>query len=328
MTDRDANAPTDAPGPMNSTKILIDCDPGHDDAVAILFAARHLDLVGITTVHGNNSVENTTHNALALLEFAGLDVPLAKGCAEPLAQRPVGPAVVHGKSGLDGASLPETSRRPIDAHAVDFIVDMAGRHRGELVLATIGPETNVALALRREPRLKNWLREITVMGGSTGVGNITPAAEFNIHCDPEAAWAVFNSGVPIRMVGLNVTQATGFEQTDVERLKASGRKVASLVGALMEFYLARQRERHGLGLAPMHDVCAIVPYVDATLLDYADARVGIELTGTLTRGMTVCAFAAAARTSAADSLSPAKVAVGARSRALIELVADTLLGYA
>jgi inosine-uridine nucleoside N-ribohydrolase len=205
---------------------------------------------------------------------------------------------------------------------------MAGRHRGELVLATIGPETNVALALRREPRLKNWLREITVMGGSTGAGNITPAAEFNIYCDPEAAWAVFNSGVPIRMVGLNVTQVTGFEQTDVERLKASGRKVASLVGALLAFYLARQHERHDLGLAPMHDVCAIVPYVDATLLDYADARVGIELTGTLTRGMTVCAFAAAARTSAADSLSPAKVAVGARSRALIELVADTLLGYA
>ena len=313
---------------MNKTKILIDCDPGHDDAVAILFAARHLDLVGITTVHGNNSVENTTHNALALLDLADLDVPLAKGCAEPLAQRRVGPAEVHGKSGLDGATLPEARRRPVDAHAIDFIVDMANRHRGELVLATIGPETNVALALRREPRLKDWLREISVMGGSTGSGNITPAAEFNIYCDPEAAWAVFNSGVPIRMVGLNVTRRTGFDQADVERMKASKRKVASLLGSLMEFYLARQRERYALAVAPMHDVCAIVPYVDATMLDYADARVDIELNGTLTRGMTVCDFAPGGRTPAAANPRPVRVAVDAKSRVLIELVVDTLLAYA
>ena len=166
---------------MSKRKILIDCDPGHDDAVAILYAARHLDLVGISTVHGNNTVENTTRNALAILELAG----------------------------LDGADVPEPKRRPVDMHAVDFIIDMGRRHRGELVLATIGPETNVAMALRREPRLKDWLQEITVMGGSTGPGNVTPAAEFNIYCDPEAAWAVFNSGIPIRMVGLNVTRRTG-----------------------------------------------------------------------------------------------------------------------
>ena len=107
------------------------------------------------------------------------------------------------------------------------------------------------------------------MGGSTGPGNITPAAEFNIYCDPEAAWAVFNSGIPIRMVGLNVTRRTGFDQANIDRMKASGRKVAGVVADLMAFYLARQRERHGLGVAPMHDVCAIVPYVDATLLEYA-----------------------------------------------------------
>src|SRR5215831_5678522 len=240
---------------------MIDCDPGHDDAVAILFAARHLDLVGVTTVHGNNTVGNTTRNALAIMELAGIDVPLAMGCAGPLAQRRVGVAPVHGHGGLDGAELPEPKRQPVGAHAVDFIIDMASRHRGELVLATIGPETNVALALRREPRLAVWLREITVMGGSTGAGNITPTAEFNIYCDPEAAWAVFNSGVPIRMVGLNVTRATGFDEADIVRMMASERKVAVLVASLMQFYLARQRERHALGLAPMHDVCAIVPYV-------------------------------------------------------------------
>jgi inosine-uridine nucleoside N-ribohydrolase len=222
--------------------------------------------------------------------------------------------------------LPEVSRRPVDAHAVDFIVDMASYHRGELVLATIGPETNVALALRREPRLKNWLREITVMGGSTGPGNVTPAAEFNIYCDPEAAWAVFNSGIPIRMVGLNVTRRTGLNQADVGRMKDSKRKVASVVGSLMEFYLARQRERHALEVAPMHDVCAIVPYVDATLLNYADAHVDIELNGTLTRGMTVCQFTPGAAARAADRPRATKVAVDAESRRLIELVVDTLLG--
>ena len=140
---------------MAKQKILIDCDPGHDDAVALLFAARHLNLVGVTTVHGNNSLENTTRNALAVLELGGIDVPLARGCAEPLAMPNAGTAEVHGSTGLDGVTLPEPSRQPIDMHAVDFIIEMASRHRGELVLAAIGPETNVAMALRREPRLNH-----------------------------------------------------------------------------------------------------------------------------------------------------------------------------
>ena len=313
---------------MSKRKILIDCDPGHDDAVAILYAARHLDLVGVSTVHGNNTVENTTRNALAVLELGGIDVPLAKGCAEPLSQRRVAAAAVHGKGGLDGADLPEPKRQPVEVHAVDFIIEMAGRHRGELVLATIGPETNVAVALRREPRLKDWLQEITVMGGSTGSGNITSAAEFNIYCDPEAAWAVFNSDIPIRMVGLNVTRRTGFAQADIDRMKASGRKVASVVADLMAFYLARQRERHGLNVAPMHDVCAIVPYVDATLLQHVHTRVDIELNGTHTRGMTVCDLRPA-RLSGGDDRQQfnAQVAVNAESRSLIERVIDTLLTY-
>jgi inosine-uridine nucleoside N-ribohydrolase len=313
---------------VSKRKILIDCDPGHDDAVAILFAARHLDLVGVTTVHGNNTVENTTRNALAILELARLNVPLAKGCFEPLAQRRVAAAAVHGKGGLDGADLPEPERRPVDTHAVDFIIDLAGRHRGELVLATIGPETNVALALKREPRLKDWLQEITVMGGSTGPGNVTAAAEFNIYCDPEAAWIVFNSGIPIRMVGLNVTRRTGFDQADVHRLKGSDRKVASVVADLMAFYLARQRERHGLDMAPMHDVCAIIPYVDATLLEYANARVDIELTGTHTRGMTLCDQRPTGVATPDDRpATNARVAIDAKSRPLIEHVITTLLAY-
>jgi inosine-uridine nucleoside N-ribohydrolase len=313
---------------VSRTKILIDCDPGHDDAVAILFAARHLDLVGITTVHGNNTLENTTRNALAIIELSGLDVPVAAGCAEPMAQPRMAAAPVHGKSGLDGADLPEPKLRAIEAHAVDFIIETTSRHRGELVLATIGPETNVALALRREPRLKDWLREITVMGGSTGAGNVTTAAEFNIHCDPEAAWAVFNSGVPIRMVGLNVTRRTGFDGADVDKMKAGGRKVASTIADLMAFYLARQRERHGLDVAPMHDACAIIPYVDEALIEYRHTRVDIELTGTHTRGMTVCDLRPPRLSAAMDQPAPnALVAIDAQSRPLIEKVIATLLSY-
>jgi purine nucleosidase len=306
---------------VTRTKILIDCDPGHDDAVAILYAARHLDLVGLTTVHGNNTLEHTTRNALAVLELAGIDAPLAMGCAEPLAQPRAASADVHGKGGLDGADLPAPRRRPLNIHAVDFLIEAASRHRGELVLAIIGPQTNVALALRREPRLKHWLREMSIMGGSTDRGNITPCAEFNIHCDPEAAWAVFNSGVPLRMVGLNVTRQTGIDANDIARIRASGRKVAGVAADLLDFYLARQRERRGVSVAPMHDVCAIVPYVDGGLITYSDAKVAIELTGTHTRGMTVCDLLPAA------GVANTMVATAADSRRLIEGVVETLLTY-
>jgi len=309
---------------MTRTKIVIDCDPGYDDTVAILFAARHLDLVGITTVHGNSAVENTTRNALAIVELAGLDVPVASGCAEPLAQR----RAARAGSGLDGAALPEPGRRPLDTHAVEFLIETADRHRGELVLAAIGPQTNVALALRREPRLKDWLREITIMGGSTGLGNVTPAAEFNIHCDPEAAWAVFNSGAALRMVGLNVTRPTASDAADIARLKGSGKRVAGVVADLMGFYLALQRERRGVDVVPMHDVCAIVPYVDDGLIDGVRARVDIELTGTHTRGMTVCDLRQRRAGVTGPGPAPnAMVAVAAKGRALIELVLGTLLSY-
>jgi inosine-uridine nucleoside N-ribohydrolase len=312
---------------VSKTKILIDCDPGHDDAVAILFAARHLDLVGVTTVHGNNTVENTTRNALAIMELADIDVPLAMGCAGPLAQRRVGVAPVHGKGGLEGVDLPVPRRQPVGVHAVDFIIETASRYRGELVLATIGPETNVALALTREPRLASWLREITVMGGSTGAGNITAAAEFNIYCDPEAAWTVFHCGVPIRMVGLNVTRRTGFNQTDINAMKASGRKVASVVADLMAFYLASQRERFGIEVAPMHDVCAIVPYADVALLEYVHTRVEVELTGTHTRGATLCDLRPVSLSAPRDQPPNAQVATNANSRGLIGRVIQTLLSY-
>lgn len=315
---------------MTRTKLLIDCDPGHDDAVAILLAARRLDLVAVTTVFGNNSLERTTTNALALLELAGLDVPLAAGCAGPLTGGTTAIAPVHGSTGLDGADLPAPTRRPVDQHAVDVIIETASRHRGELVLAVIGPATNVALAIRREPRLAAWLREITIMGGSTERGNVTPAAEWNVHCDPEAAVAVLACGARIRLVGLNVTRRTGLDDGDLARLKATGGRVAGVVADLIGFYLARQREARGPGVvAPMHDACAIVPLIDPTLIGYVDARVEVELAGRHTRGMTVCDLAppdAAAWGRRPESCN-ARVAVDADGRRIADLVIGALAEY-
>ncbi len=312
-------------------KILIDCDPGHDDAVAILFAARHLELVAVTTVHGNSSLANTTRNALAIVELAGIDVPVAAGCSEPLVRAPAHAGYLHGKTGLDGADIAAPTRRPIETHAVDLIIELASQYRGELVVALIGPETNFAVALKREPRLRQWVREVTIMGGSATFGNITPAAEFNVHCDPEAASVVFESGIPIRMVGYNVTRQTGFDTGDVERLRASGRRVATVIGDLMAFYLAGQNRAFGLSVAPVHDVCAVIPYVAPDLIRYVETSVKVELAGMHTRGMTVCDLRGVRPGAPTDirAAEPArtKVAIEADSRKLIDLVVAAVLGY-
>ena len=314
---------------MTKPKILIDCDPGHDDAVAILYAAKHLDLVGITTCHGNNTVDNVTNNTLALLTLASLDIPVARGSADPLIGRKILPNNTHGKFGLDGTDLPVPDRTSIDAHAVDFLIETARSHKDELILAIIGPSTNVALAMKKEPRFASWLREITMMAGSTTFGNITPVAEYNVWCDPEAAAVVFDSKAPIRMVGYNVTSVTGTNQQDIVRL-LSGPTVARHIGELLAFYLSRQQERQRTEIATMHDVCAIVPYVDETLLEYLHCNVGVELHGTLTRGMTVCdvrPLTAEGQRMRGVGDANALVAIKSDARRLIDGVLATLLSY-
>lgn len=316
---------------MAKTKILIDCDPGHDDAVAILFAARHCELLAVTTVHGNASLENTTRNALAVLDLAGIDVPVAAGHAQGLVHATIDATDIHGRSGLDGAELPAPTRAPIAAHAVDVIIETASKHRGELVVAPIGPLTNIAFALKREPRLRQWVREFSIMGGSTSLGNITPAAEFNVYADPEAAHVVFESGVPIRMAGYNVTRVTGFDAGDIGRMRASGRRTAAVIADLMAHYLKRQGEVFGLSVAPMHDVCAITPYLDDSLITYAETRVRVELKGEFTRGMTLCDLRGmregAARTIQRSGPPNARVAIASDARRLINHVVDAILTY-
>ncbi len=314
---------------MTRTKILIDCDPGHDDAVAILYAAHHCDLLGVTTTHGNNSLDNVTQNALSVLTVAGLHVPLAKGCDQPIVGTRTHLPNGHGKTGLDGTNLPEADRAPIDQHAVDFLIETARRHKDELVLAVIGPATNVAMAIKREPRFAGWLREITVMGGSAGLGNVTPVAEFNCWADPEASSVMYGCGAPIRMVGYNVTSRTGTNEDDIARLRAGG-MVAGHIADLLKFYLGKQRQFFGLDIAPMHDVCAIVPYVHDDMLTYRHCNVQVELNGSLTRGMTICdlrRLTDEGKAIRASSEANVLVAVDSDARRLIDHVVETILTY-
>ncbi len=313
------------------TKFLIDCDPGHDDAVAILYAARHLDVVGITTVFGNASVENTTRNALAICTLAGLDLPVAKGFGRPLVGEPTRFAPDgHGKTGIDGAELPEPGFAPVDQHAVQFIIDQASAHRGELVLVVIGAQTNVGVALRLEPRLAGWLAGISIMGGSPLVGNLQPVQCVNVLSDPEAAHIVFSSGVPIHWVGYDMTRTVLIKEPDVERLRGGGR-TARAVADLATFYMGRQRTVLGIDGAPMHDSCAVIPFVRPELITYRDVPVEVELHGRLTRGMTV-ADLRTIRPGEHVAIQPpkpanARLAVDADRRGIIDAVVETVLTY-
>lgn len=268
-------------------KLLLDCDPGHDDALALLYAAQRCDLVAVTTVFGNQSVEWTTRNALSLMRLAGLDVKVAKGAARPLVAEAIDGGSVHGRTGMDGADLPEPDRDADPCGAVELILRSARAHRGELHVATTGAMTNLALALRTEPRLTEWLAGVTIMGGTTGVGNATPVAEFNIVCDPEAADIVLRAGLPTWMVGLDVTRRVGATPADIAALRQAGGRTARVIADLLDFYLASLRRMHGLESASLHDPCAIVPLVSPALIEYRDASVEVELASPLTRGMTV-----------------------------------------
>lgn len=273
---------------MSKERILIDCDPGHDDAAAILYAARHLDVAGITTVFGNNSLDATTRNALSVLALAGLDIPVHRGAAGPLGGAEPAPGDLHGKTGLDGATLPEPAARP---HALSAEKAMLHHARADRIgIVALGPLTNLAQVLSANPGFAARIAWISLMGGSTAVGNSTAVAEFNIHCDPEAADIVFRSGVPIRMAGLNVTRQVGVGEEEIAYLRSLGGRTALTFADLFEFYLERSRTIFGLAKASLHDACAVVPLVHPELIGFRKAAVAIELMGRYTRGMTVCDF--------------------------------------
>jgi inosine-uridine nucleoside N-ribohydrolase len=269
-------------------RVLLDCDPGHDDAVAIVTAARYTELVGITTVAGNAPLERTTHNARVMRDLLGIDVPIHSGSPRPLLAEPRFGAFVHGESGLDGADLPAPTTALDGTDAVGFIVDTC-RRTDDVWLVPVGPLTNVALALRAAPDLAERLRGISLMGGGT-VGNRTPVAEFNIWADPEAAAIVFASGVPLVMAGLDVTHRFQATPERIERIRAVGGRLATVLAELFEFFTDNYLSRHDPGAmrgAAVHDPLAVLAVTRPDLFQREERAVVVETKGEHTRGMTV-----------------------------------------
>jgi purine nucleosidase len=276
------------------TTIILDCDPGIDDALAIAFAHGHPDirLLGITTVAGNVGLTRTTQNALAVSEFIGAGgTPVTAGCATPLVRPALDARQVHGESGLGGARLPAPVQEPAPGHAIDYIIDTASATPGEITLVATGPLTNIAMAVRKEPRLVHWVKDFVIMGGSAGRGNVTPAAEYNIWADPEAAAAVFTAGWTVTVLGLDVTLKTLATPATLARMGELGSLGAELLLPALEQY----RSGSEPGGPAVHDVCAVVYVAEPALFGLVPARVEVETAGRLTSGMTVTDFGAGNR---------------------------------
>lgn len=268
-------------------RVWIDCDPGHDDAFALLLAAQTCTVVGISSVSGNVGLASTTRNARIVRDLAGLDAPLHAGAAGPLVGEPLHAPDVHGDSGLDGPRLPEP-RGPVESlHAAQAIVDATRRDRDLWVVAT-GPLTNVALALRLDPDLPERIAGISLMGGSRTFGNTTAAAEFNILADPEAADVVLRSGARIVMAGLDLTHQFRLGRDHAASLAEIPGEIGSFTAELLGFFLERYERRSGLPSAPMHDPCSVLALTDPDLFERSSLHVVVELRGAHTRGMTLC----------------------------------------
>ena len=298
-----------------STPILLDCDPGHDDAIALLLAlgSDELELRGVTVVAGNQTLEKTTANAIRVLELARRgDVPVAVGSPRPLVREPFVAAYVHGETGLDGPDLPPPQAEPSDQHAVDFLAE---RLEGATLVAT-GPLTNVALLLARYPEARP--ERIVLMGGAIAEGNVTPAAEFNIWADPEAAARVFASGLDVTMVGLDVTHQALVTAAHAEQLRGAGR-VGKVVAELLDFYGVFHREVYGFDGSPVHDAVAVAHVIDPTLLELQHLNVRVDCESVLCRGRTVVDVWRR------SGLEPtANVAVGIDSERFLTLLLDRL----
>jgi inosine-uridine nucleoside N-ribohydrolase len=268
-----------------ATKILLDCDPGHDDAIALLLAlaSPELELLGVTTVAGNQTLEKTTANAIRLLEFvARTDVPVAAGAERPLVREQYVASYVHGETGLDGPDLPPANRAPLDRHAVDFLADQIREHGGEVTLVPTGPLTNVALLLALHPDARP--ERIVLMGGAIAEGNVTPAAEFNIWADPEAAARVFDSGLDVTMVGLDVTHKALFTPAHVGRLAG---RVGRMVAELLEFYGHFHKEVYNFDGSPIHDAVAVAHVIRDDIVKTEHLNTEIDVESELCRGRTV-----------------------------------------
>ena len=262
---------------MTPTPIILDCDPGHDDAIALLLAVAspEVELIGVTTVAGNTTIDKTTNNALRILELAGRsDIPVYRGADRPLIRPQDVANHVHGESGLDGPDLPQPSTREQELHAVDYLAQEIRARDGKVTLIPTGPLTNIGLLFALHPDVRP--ERIVIMGGSIGEGNRTPAAEFNIWADPEAAQRVFLEGLDTTMVGLDVTHGALITDEHTERMRAAGR-VGKVVAELMDFYARFHKSRYpDLDGSPMHDPVCVAHVIDPSLMKVLDAFIEVD----------------------------------------------------
>ena len=271
--------------------LIIDSDPGLDDALAIglALARPELDVLAVTTVGGNADVRHCTENALRLLHAYGRDdIPVAEGAAGPLVGKVVRATEVHGEAGIGATELPPATAKPLAEHGVELIARLLREHPEPVAIAPIGPLTNIALVLKLYPELAERIAHLSIMGGSIGEGNSTVSAEFNIYADPEAADVVFRSGVPITMMGLDVTHQALLDRRAADALRSTGTTSGRIAAELTDFALDRNMEWGGRTTAAIHDAVAVAHFAIADLVDVAPYHVAVDTTDGPARGRTVC----------------------------------------
>lgn len=274
---------------MNKRNIIIDCDPGIDDAVAIIYAVANddrLNILGLTTVTGNQTIEKVTGNALKLVSLLNKDIKVAMGADTPLIREKRSVAGVHGTTGMGNYELPEPTVKLQKENAVEFLKNTILASKEKITLVPIGPLTNIALLFKVYPEVKENIDEIVLMGGAIHGGNVTSHAEFNIWADPEAAKIVFDSKVKIVMAGLDVTHSAGLYKDDVKELMASKGKVSYMCGQILDFYFQGDHVKNGT-FTPIHDACAIMYLLHPEIYTYKHMPVDIDCTYSATRGMTI-----------------------------------------
>jgi ribosylpyrimidine nucleosidase len=277
---------------MDKRKIILDCDPGHDDAIAIMMAAKHpkIDLLGITIVAGNQILDKTLVNGLHVCQQLGLDDSVYAGMSLPMVRDQVVAANIHGESGLDGPVFGPLVKKAEKTHAVQFIIETLMASEGDITLVPTGPLSNIAMAMRLEPRIIPKIQEIVLMGGAYGLGNVTAAAEFNIFVDPEAASVVFRSGVPIVMMGLDLTNQAQCCPEIISRMEKISNTASKLFSDIMNFVLKTQKEAFGFEGSPLHDSTTIAYLIDPGCIELKPMHTEVDIRSELCYGRTVCDY--------------------------------------
>ena len=307
----------------NRIPVILDGDPGHDDAIAWVLAAASpmLDIKAVTSVCGNQTIQKTTYNAGRIMTLVGLHVPLAMGRVKPLVADALIAPTVHGNSGLDGPALPEPADKPVEIDAATLMAQILEASDEPVVLIPTGPLTNIASLLLLYPHLKSKIRHIYLMGGGIDFGNWTPAAEFNILVDPEAADIVFRSGLPITMAGLDVTEQALVFPEDFERIRALHNPVATVVAEWLDFFYGFHRSI-GYPGAPVHDAVAVAALLKPEIMTMVDMYVAVELTGDYCRGTTV-----GDKLGVLKQPANARVIMGIDREAFVDLLAEAAAHY-